>query len=71
LKLLHMSYYYVVALIENFNQIKSWMQWHIPKMIHHIKKNVGCIDFLKEMYDNNKTMLYQELTVFELIKNIC
>lgn len=47
------------------------MQWHIPKMIHHIQKNVGCIDFLKEMYDNNKTMLYQELTVFELIKNIC
>jgi hypothetical protein len=33
--------------------------WHIPKMIHHIQKNVGCIDFLKEMYDNNKTMLYQ------------
>jgi hypothetical protein len=66
-----MSYYYIVSLIENFNQIKSWMQWHIPKMIHHIQKNVGCIDFLKEMYDNNKTMLYQELTVFELIKNIC
>lgn len=71
LKLLHMSYYYIVALIENFNQIKGWMMWHIPKMIHHIQKNVGCIDFLKEMYDNNKTMLYQELAVFDLIKMIC
>jgi inositol 1,4,5-triphosphate receptor type 1/inositol 1,4,5-triphosphate receptor type 3 len=40
-------------------------------MIHHIKKNVGCIDFLKEMYDNNKTMLYNEGAVFDLIKEIC
>ena len=31
---------------------------HIPKIIHHVKKNIGCIDFLKEMYDNNKNMLY-------------
>lgn len=71
LKLLHLSYYFIVSLIENFNQIKALMQWHIPKMIHHIKKNVGCIDFLKEMYDNNKTMLYNEGAVFDLIKEIC
>ena len=70
-KLLHLSYYFIVSLIENFNQIKSLLQWHIPKMIHHIKKNVGCIDFLKEMYDNNKTMLYNESAVFELISEIC
>jgi inositol 1,4,5-triphosphate receptor type 1/inositol 1,4,5-triphosphate receptor type 3 len=57
-KLLHMCYYFIVALIENFNQIKAIMQWHIPMLIHHIRRNVGCIDFLKEMYDNNKTMLY-------------
>jgi hypothetical protein len=71
LKLLHLSYYFIVSLIENFNQIKALMQWNIPKMIHHIKKNVGCIDFLKEMYDNNKTMLYNEGAVFDLIKEIC
>ena len=57
-KLLHLSYYFIVSLIENFNQIKALMQGFIPKLMHHIKKNVGCIDFLKEMYDNNKTMLY-------------
>ena len=57
-KLLHMSYYFIVSVIENFNQLKAIMQWHIPKMMHHIKGNVGCIDFLRDMYDNNKTMLY-------------
>ena len=66
-----MSYFFIVSLIENFNQIKAEMQWYIPKMIHHIERNVGCIDFLKEMYDNNKTMLYNEIQVFDLIKNIC
>ena len=70
-KLLHMCYYFVVALIENFNQIKGEMQNYIPLMIHHIERNVGCIDFLKEMYDNNKSMLYNEIQVFQLIKNIC
>ena len=70
-KLLHLCYYFIVSLIENFNQIKALMQWHIPKLIHHIKKNVGCIDFLKEMYDNNKTMLYNEAAVFKLITDIC
>ena len=34
------------------------MVTEIPKVIHHISENVGCIDFLKEMYDNNKNMLY-------------
>lgn len=43
------------------------MQGFIPQIMHHIKKNVGCIDFLKEMYDNNKTMLYNEPIVFQLI----
>lgn len=43
----------------------------IPKLIQHIKKNVGCVDFLKEMYDNNKNMLYNESQVFELIKFMC
>ena len=64
MKLLHMCYYFIVALIENYNQIKAEMQGHIPKLIHHLQRNVGCIDFLKEMYDNNKAMLYNEIQVF-------
>ena len=38
---------------------------------HHLKKNVGCIDFLKEMYDNNKTMLFNEANMLKLVKEIC
>jgi inositol 1,4,5-triphosphate receptor type 1/inositol 1,4,5-triphosphate receptor type 3 len=38
---------------------------------HHLKKNVGCIDFLKEMYDNNKTMLFNEANLLKFVKEIC
>lgn len=68
---MHICYKFIVALIENFNEIKVMMVNEIPKMLHHIKKNVGCVDFLKEMYDNNKNMLYNESQVFELIKFMC
>ena len=40
-------------------------------MLHQISQNVGCVDFLKEMYDNNKNMLFNESQVFELIKFMC
>lgn len=38
---------------------------------HHLKQNVGCIDFLKEMYDNNKTMLFNEANLLKFVKEIC
>ncbi len=60
-----------MGLIENSNQIKIEMQLYIPSMMNHLKFNVGLIDFLKEMYDNNKTMLFHESDVFQLIKQIC
>lgn len=47
LKLLHLCYKFIVALIENFNEIKVMMVNEIPKMLQHIQKNVGCVDFLK------------------------
>lgn len=34
-------------MIENFNEIKVIMVKEIPKMLQHIKKNIGCVDFLK------------------------
>lgn len=40
-------------------------------MIHHIQKNIGCIDFLKEMYDNNRNMLYNDMDILKLIKEVC
>ena len=32
---------------------------------------MGCIDFLREMYDNNKTLLFNYDDVRKLIKEIC
>ena len=40
-------------------------------MIHHLSSNVGCVDFLKEIYDNNKIMLYNETELSHLIMSVC
>ena len=71
LKLLHLSYKFLVTIIENNQEMKIILMEHIPKIIHHVKKNYGCIDFLKEMYDNNKNMLYNEVELIKLIKVVC
>lgn len=33
---------------------------YLPYFLKHMNQNVGCIDLLKELYDNNKNMLYNE-----------
>jgi len=71
LKLLHLSYKFLVSLIWNFQTIKPTLIPYIPNISHHLRRNVGCIDFLKEMYDNNKTMLFNEVGVIKLVKEIC
>jgi len=71
LKLLHLCYKFFVSLIWNFQEIKPTLIQYIPFISHHLKKNVGSIDFLKEMYDNNKAMLFNEANVIKLIKEIC
>lgn len=61
----------MVSLIWNFQNIKPSLIPYIPSISHHLKKNVGCIDFLKEMYDNNKTMLFNEANLLRFVKEIC
>lgn len=57
-KLLHLCYKFLVCLIQNYQDIKLELIPHLGEMRHHIQKNLGCIDFMKEIYDNNKNMLY-------------
>ena len=57
-----------MSLIWNFQVIKPSLICYIPRISHHLLKNVGCIDFLKEMYDNNKTMLFNEVNMVKLVK---
>ena len=37
----------------------------------HLPHNVGVIDFFKELYDNNKNLLYNEKEINTLTKRIC
>lgn len=71
IKLLHLCYKFMVSIIENNQEVKLTLIEHIPRMIHHVQKNLGCIDFLKEMYDNNRNMLYNDTEILKLIKVIC
>jgi hypothetical protein len=61
----------LVCLIENYQDIKLELIPHLGEMRHHIQKNLGCIDFMKEIYDNNKNMLYNETDIVQVIKEIC
>lgn len=70
-KLLHLCYKFMVSIIENNQSVKLTLMEYIPRIKHHIKSNVGCVDFLKEMYDNNKNMLFNETEILDLIKLIC
>ena len=67
-KLLHLSYKFLVSLVWNNEHVKPTLISYLPEIQHHIKKNVGSIDFLKEMYDNNKTLLFNQNNVRKLIK---
>ena len=40
-------------------------------MMNHLSSNIGVLDFMKEMYDNNKNMLFNEEELNGLIRNIC
>ena len=40
-------------------------------MMAHLSQNIGLIDLLKEMYDNNKNMLYNDIEVQNLVKLFC
>ena len=60
LKLLHLSYKFIVGLIENHQEMKPKIVPYLPVMMKHLSFNIGCIDLLREMYDNNKNMLYND-----------
>ena len=70
-KLLHMNYKLLVGLIENHQEMKSKVIGRLPEMMNHLSKNIGLIDLLKEMYDNNKNMLYNDAEIQVLIKLLC
>lgn len=70
-KLLHLCYKFIVGLIENHQEIKPKIYPYLPIMMNHLPYNIGCIDLLREIYDNNKNMLYNEPELLVLIRSIC
>ena len=59
-KLLHMCYIFLTGLIINNQESKLQIEKYVGPMKNHLEYNVGAIDFFKEMYDNNKNMLYNQ-----------
>lgn len=70
-KLLHLCFIFLTNIITNNQDNKLEMLPHIEPMKVFLAYNVGVIDFFKEMYDNNKNMLYNEREVHSLTSQIC
>ena len=70
-KLLHMCYILMTGIIVNNQENKLEIENYVEGMKLHLKYNVGAIDFFKEIYDNNKNMLYNENEIQRLTTDIC
>lgn len=70
-KLLHLCFIFLTNIIANNQDNKLELLPHIEPMKVHLPHNVGVIDFFKELYDNNKNMLYNEKEINTLTKRIC
>jgi hypothetical protein len=57
-KLLHLCFIFLTNIIINNQDNKLEMINYVEPMKAHLQFNVGVIDFFKELYDNNKNMLY-------------
>lgn len=70
-KLLHLCFIFLTNIIINNQDNKLEMLPYVEPMKAHLPYNVGVIDFFKELYDNNKNLLYNEKEINSLTKCIC
>lgn len=54
---LHAAYNFLTVLVWNNIEIKNELDPFLSEAEQHIAKNVGCIDFIHEMYKNNSRLV--------------
>ncbi len=60
---LHLSDKFLMSLVWNDRDVEPTLIGYLPYIQHHLRKNLGSIEFLKEMYDNNKILLFNQVQV--------
>ncbi len=60
LKLVNAIYFYLTLIVWNNHENKKEFSHCLGQLESHVQVNLGYADFLREMYDNNKAMLYNE-----------
>lgn len=43
------------------------MEYFLKRAIVHLRYNIGCIDFFREMYSNNKKLVKSESDLSQLV----
>lgn len=69
-KLLDVIYEFLTLLILNNAYNKSVLKVKFKQVMHHLSMNIACCDFLREIFVNNKDLLYNESLVRSLVVNV-
>jgi hypothetical protein len=56
-KVLHAVYNFLTVLVWNNKENKDSLEYFLKKAEVHLQYNIGCIDFFREMYSNNKKLV--------------
>lgn len=70
MKVLHAVYNFLTVMIWNHNENKKDLTYFLRFSKTHLKYNVGCIDFFREMYTNNKSLVKAESEVEEIVDEV-
>lgn len=70
MKVLHAVYNFLTVLIWNHNENKKDLTYFLKNAKAHLKYNIGCIDFFREMYTNNKSLVKAESEVTEIVDEV-
>ncbi|CAD8193240.1 unnamed protein product [Paramecium pentaurelia] len=68
--LLNSCYKFLTLFIWNHATNKIEIKWPLKQIYQHLQYNSCCIDFVRELYHNNKELLYNENEVSVAIRSI-
>ena len=70
MKLLEICYNFLTVLIWNHSDNKNDLMPSAKLLSNHIKFNIGCIDFIRELFTNNKPLLYSESDITNILNDV-
>ena len=66
-KVLHAAYNFLTVLVWNNKENKDSLEYFSKRAVVHLQENIGCIDFYREMFSNNKKLVMAESDLSTLV----